>query len=278
MKSILPVGLIGLLIASFFAAVMSSAATNATTSSAMIIDYFYRRILNPHRSLKHYLFSARLWAVLAIVIAAVSSEHVQSIKQFVKLFMTLLSFLGVPILFGVAWRKSNITGTWLSLTGGIATYIAVVMITMIKKECGFVEAIEPAFEPAVILSIIVAITGMIAGSLLGKPDDELKVKRFHVIMNTAIGKEQGLVDAGIKLPSLIDAGIVEEGEEELNTQRINDLYEQQSDEKFFGRNSFCELRKQKDFPGYYKGLIRISIGCVLLVVLTWLVPRLLFVW
>ncbi len=278
MKQILPVGFIGLLIASFFAAVMSSAATNATTSSAMIIDYFYRRILNPGKKFSHYLKIARIWAVSAIVIAALSTSYVTSIKQYVKLFMTLLSFLGVPILFGVWWKKSNVLGTWFSLVGGMSTYVLTIVYTMLTNNMGFVDAIEPSFEYAVIYSIIVAIAGMLLGRAIGKPHDKTKLKRFYVIMNTAIGKEEQLVDAGIKLPALVDAGMVDDKEEQINEEKLTQLYDQQSEEKFFGKNSPFEFRKQKDFPGYYKGLIRITIGCVLLVVLTWLIPRIVFIW
>ena len=62
MKRVLPVGIgvVGLMIASFFSAAMSSADTYATTSSAMIVDYTYRKVLRPGRSLRHYLTAARI--------------------------------------------------------------------------------------------------------------------------------------------------------------------------------------------------------------------------
>ncbi len=108
---------------------------------------------------------------------------------------------------------------WLSLTGGIATYIAVVVVVMNRQHAGFFDAIKPAFVPAVFLSTGASLLGMIAGCLLGKVDNIVKIKRFYVIMNTPVGAEQRLVDAGICLPAMIDAGLVPEGSEKLKIRK-----------------------------------------------------------
>ncbi len=278
MGEVLPIGVLGLLIASFFAAAMSSADTFATTSSAMIADYLYRRMIRPGRTLRHYLLTARIWAVITILLAALSTYRIDSIKEYVKLAMTLLSFLGVPIYFGVFWRRSNRTGMWLSLTGGIATYITVVAMVMSRQQVGFFDAIKPAFVPAVFLSTGASLLGMIAGCLAGPPDDLLKVKRFYVIMNTPVGHEHRLVEAGIRLPAMIDAGLVPEGQEVLNVHVLNELYEADCRDKIFGVESSIELRREPGFEWYFPGLARITIACLGLVAATWLITRILFVW
>jgi Na+/proline symporter len=278
MGEILPVGVLGLLIASFFAAAMSSSDTVATTSSAMAVDYLYRRFIRPGRTLRHYLLLARVWALLSVVIAAFSTFYVASIQDYVKLVMTLICFLGVPIYFGVYWRRANRLGMWLSLLGGIMTYLAVVVAVMSRGSLGFVEAIEPSFEPAVFLASGVAVLGMLAGSRLGRETDPLKLKRFHVIISTPVGQEQRLVDAGIRLPAMIDAGLVPDGPEQLRPSVIERLYEEDSANKVFGRSSSIELRREPGLPWYFPGFFRITAACIALVVSTWLVTRLLFIW
>jgi len=278
MGDILPVGVLGLLIASFFAAAMSSADTFATTSSAMVVDYLYRRIVRPARNLDHYLLAARLWAVVSILIAAVSAQYIGSIKDYVKLVMTLLCFLGVPIYFGVVWRRANRLGMWMSITGGIVTYVAVVAIVMGNEHIGFVDAIKPAFEPAVFLSTAASLLGMVVGCTVGKPEDPIKVKRFHVILNTPVGDEQRLVDAGIRLPAMVDAGLVEDGPEQIKPDVVEKLYEEDSKDKVFGVASTIELRRERDLPWYFPGFVRITAACFLLVFVTWLATKILFVW
>ncbi|MBN1910521.1 MAG: sodium:solute symporter family protein [Pirellulales bacterium] len=278
MGKILPVGVLGLLIASFFAAAMSSAATFATTSSAMVIDYLYRRVLRRDKDTAHYLRAARLWVLVTVLLAALSTHCIDSIQDYVKLALTLLSFLGIPIYFGVAWRRANCTGMWMSLVGGIATYLTVVGLVMATQSCGFVAAIKPAFVPAVFCSTSAALVGMILGSLLGRGDDPLKLKRFHVIMHTPVGKEQRLVEAGIRLPSMIDAGLVPAGPEQIDVEAVERLYEQDSRDKIFGAASGIELCREPDLPWYFPGFIKIVFACVALVVGTWLLTRILFVW
>lgn len=278
MKQILPAGVLGLLIASFFAAAMSSADTFATTSSAMFVDFLYRRVLAPKKSLKHYLTSARVWSFASILIAALSTSYITTIGEYIKLAFNLLCFLGIPIYFAVVWRKSNRLGMWLSFLFGIISYVVVIIGVMMENNTGFVAAIKPAFEPAVFWSTGLALVGMVFGSLIGKKEDDDKVIRFHVILNTPVGQEQRLVDAGIRLPSLVDAGLVPEGPENANIEKIRELYQQDSKDKFFGPGSSIELRHERTLPWYWPGFFRITGACAALIILTWLVTRILFVW
>jgi hypothetical protein len=119
---------------------------------------------------------------------------------------------------------------------------------------------------------------MIIGIFIGKRDNDIKVKRFHVVMNTPVGAEARLVEAGIKLPSLIDAGLVDDSPEQLDTQKIEQFYEQDCQDKFFGPQSNIELRREKGFEWYYPGFVKITLSCFTLVFLTWLITKLLFVW
>ena len=278
MKMILPPVVLGLLIASFFAAAMSSADTYATTSSAMFVDFLYRRMIAPGRSLRHYLTSARVWAVFSIVLAALSTLWVSNISQYIKLTFNLLCFLGIPIYFGVWWKPANRTGMWASFILGIGSYVAVIVYTMIQNDTGFVAAIQPAFEPAIFLSTGLALVGMVVGSLLGRPEDEINLKRFHVILNTPIGQEQRLIDAGIVLPQLIDLGLVPEGPEWINVAKIEEFYARDCQDKVFGPDSSCELRREPTLPWYFPGFIRITAACFLLIIGTWLITKILFVW
>ena len=161
---------------------------------------------------------------------------------------------------------------------GVLSYVAVVLYVMHTRRLeDFTLAIKPAFEPAVFLSTTLAFIGMIAGSLLGRPEDRNSVRRFHVILNTPIGQEQRLVRAGVKLPTLIDAGLVDEREEErLNLDELDTLYRRDAREKWFGPDSQIELKREPSLPWYLPGFCRSIFACAALVLLTWLLPKLIF--
>ncbi|WP_425396340.1 sodium:solute symporter family protein [Aeoliella sp.] len=277
MKEVLPVGfgVVGLMIASFFAAAMSSADTYAATSSAMYVDYFFRRVACPGLPLGRYLTIARVWAAASIVVAALSTIFISSIEGYVKLSLSLLSFLGIPIYFGVVWRKASEKATWLSFLLAISVY-ATLHFMPVGEDQWFADD-DTRFIAKVFIPTALAVVGMWIGSLVWPETDERKLRRFFVIMNTPIGQEQRLVDAGINLPALVDAGLAEPGAEHINQQVLDELYEADAQQKMFGPESVIEVRRER-LPWYARGFVAVTAGCVLLVVLTWLATRLLFVW
>jgi Na+/proline symporter len=275
MKSVLPAGAIGLMIASFFAAAMSSAATYATTSSAMLTDYFYRRFLRPGQSQAHYLLAARIWCVVSILIAATSTLSIERIKDYVELCLSMLCFLGIPIYVGVVWRKANQTGMWLSLILGIGSFVGVLCLPV--GEGKFFANSDDAFAYQVFIPTLLSIVGMFVGCIFGPEQRAEQLHRFYVIMNTPIGQEQRLIDAGIHLPTLVDAGLVPDGPETVRPAELARLYRADAEQKIFGPESAIELRRER-LPWYLPGFIRVTASCVLLIVLTWLVPRIFFVW
>lgn len=275
MKSVLPIGAMGLMIASFFAAAMSSAATYSTTSSAMLIDYFCRKLVVPNLPRERYLSLARWWAVLSILFAAATTARLTQIEDYIKLSLALLCFLGIPIYFGIVWRRANQTGMWLSLALGIGAFL-VIQFMPTGNERFFADR-DATFVASVFVSTGLSLLGMIIGTLFGPADDPTKLNRFYVIMNTPIGDEQRLVEAGIQLPALIDAGLVNDGEERLQIDVLNRLYEMDAQQKLFGASSSIEIRRER-LSWYLPGFIRVTVSCVLLIVVTWLVTRLLFVW
>ena len=278
MKSVLPVGVgvVGLLIASFFAAAMSSADTYATTSSAMVVDYLYRKTLRTDRTLTHYLSAARWCALLSIFVAALSTLCLEQIKDYVLLCLSLLSFLGVPIYFGVVWRRANTAGMWVSLGLGITSYL--VILFLLTGEGRLYPDRHASFAVSVYVPTALSLIGMCVGSLVGKQQPKLQLDRFYTIMNTPIGREQRLVEAGIKLPALIDAEITVAGEETINPAVLDTLVQADAGAKLFGPGSTIELRREPELDWYVRGFVAVTLSCVGLIVLTWLTTRVLFVW
>ena len=97
-------------------------------------------------------------------------------------------------------------------------------------------------------------------------------------MNTPVGEENRLVQAGISLPALVDAGMMKDEKESLNHEMIHQYYAEDSKDKIFGADSQIEIRKEPTLPWYYPGFFRVIAACVALVAGTWLVGRILFIW
>lgn len=79
-------------------------------------------------------------------------------------------------------------------------------------------------------------------------------------MNTPIGREQRLVDAGIRLPSVVDAQLVDRGPERLETAVLEDLSREDAASKIFGPASTIELRREPALGWYAPGFLAVTGG------------------
>lgn len=279
MKQVLPVGvgIVGLMIATFFAAAMSSIDTFAAVSSAMSIDYIYRKTLRPGKSMSHYLTAARLWSVAAVVIAAIATSYIGSVLDFLKLYLKLLAVLGIPIYFAVVWRRANRLGMWMCVLTGMSAFLVIELLLSGEGRM-FPRENNASFIAGAIIPSVLGFIMMWLGSIFGAREDECRLDRFYAIMKTPIGQEQRLVDAGVRLPLMIDDGLVENEPESLDAGKLRELRQQDGETKLFGPESDLELYRLSWSHWYVRGFLLISAGCVGLVVVTWLVLRMVFVW
>ena len=134
--SVLPIGLVGLLIAAIFAAAMSSAAAElAALSTATIID-FYRRHLKSEASERHYLSVSKLatafWGIFATVFAVYAANLgslIEVVNQVGSYFYG--SLLGVFVL-AVGVRRTTADGAFWGVFAGVASVALVESTTSIS--------------------------------------------------------------------------------------------------------------------------------------------------
>lgn len=164
---------------------------------------------------------------------------------------------------------------WLSLVLGISSFLVIHNMPTGPGH-SFVDS-DTSFSMGVFISTGLSLAGMLLGSWLGPQEEEAKVDRFHVIMNTPIGDERRLIEAGIILPAMVDAGMVAEGPERIRSDVLSRLYQRDAQQKVFGPRSTVEIRREK-LSWYLPGFILNVAACILLVVLTWLLTRICFIW
>jgi Na+/proline symporter len=133
--TVLPVGLVGLVIAAIFAAAMSSiSAELAALSTATIID-FYRRYVRAEASDAHFLRVSKVatgfWGLFACIVAIYAAELgslIEVVNRFGSLFYG--SILGVFVL-AIAFKRATGHGAFVGLIGGMATVGLVATFTPI---------------------------------------------------------------------------------------------------------------------------------------------------
>ncbi len=127
MTRYLPVGLLGLVIASLCAAFMSTIDTHVNLAASFFVNDLYRRFLVPDAGARHYVLIARLSSVAVMGLAALAAYSAESISD---LFTFLLAFLGgvgpVYVMRWLWWRVDAVTEMVAMLTSGAATILITV--------------------------------------------------------------------------------------------------------------------------------------------------------
>ena len=264
MKELLPPGLLGLLIASFFSALMSTADTMATAGSALIADHLFRKRLLPRRPANVYLRVARISAFATVFAAYLITYYFSTIVQFLEAVYSFVSFLSVPLYCGIIWRRANRQGMWVGFVVGVTLFAM----------CHWWGA---SFETIVFLPTIASAVALVLVSRLTQPESDVLLNRFYSILNTPVGQDARLRKVGVRLPATSEGHIGSPAtpDETLDVPALNDLYHSYARHKVFGRDSSIEILKEPGLDWYYRGVVWVLVTCLFLLGAAWLGGRIM---
>ena len=248
MKSLLPAGVLGLLVASFAAALMSSVDTFATTTSGLVVDYLYRKRLFPNRLPRFYITHARIWGFIAVFLGYVTTRFLENIVQYIELGWSLISFISVPLYFGLVWRRANRQALWAGVTTGALLFL-------------FLKVwLQASFEYTVFIPTLSCALVTWLVSLRTPPEDETLLNRFYAILSTPVGQDEKLLEAGIQLPAM--AGTDAARPPAPDPEKIGELYRFYARDKIYGSSSTIELRWEPELQWFYRGFVSITLWCL----------------
>ena len=176
-STLLPVGLRGLFLAAFVAALMSSVDSYLNAAATIVTSDFYKRLVRRDASEERMLKMGRivtgvllLWAVgFAFYISKIEGSGIYTI------FQTLMSFFQGPalavILAGFFWKRANGTGAVVGFASGVVCAVSLFAIHNWHEALGW----KPLFqvqEPFLYFSVwafVVAVIGIAVGSCFGAP-------------------------------------------------------------------------------------------------------------
>ena len=94
MREVLPVGVLGLVVASLLAAFMSTVDTHVNWGASYLVQDIYRRFLRPHEKQSHYVLISRICVVGIAILAGLLALQIQSIATVWRFLLTLGAGLG----------------------------------------------------------------------------------------------------------------------------------------------------------------------------------------
>lgn len=148
-SKLLPVGLMGILFSSMFAATMSSLNSEYNIMSGVITCDIYQKLFRPKAGDAELLRVARICtALLGLVMigGAILIRNIGGAFEANKLFSGILAIpLGIPLICGILFRKPNSHNALLTIVVGVVCGVVVNLIPGISWEAGTLLEIVVAF-------------------------------------------------------------------------------------------------------------------------------------
>lgn len=179
MTRYLPVGLLGLVIASLLAAFMSTIDTHVNLSSAFFVNDVYRRFIHKDASDKHYVRVARITSFVVLIVACLMALSMESIGTLFLFFLAFLSGVGpVYVLRWLWWRIRAVTEIAAMVTS--ATTSLVITLAPIEWSLGPLSS-GGALTAAgrLIVVVVVSLTAALLATLIAPKADPASLVGFY---------------------------------------------------------------------------------------------------
>jgi len=122
-KNLLPPGLLGLVVAAFFAALMSTVASSMHSAATIWSKDIFEKFIKKNASDRYYLNAGRIFTGILFLLAVVSAPLSAQFPGIYVYVQTLNSFFQGPVfavlLLGMFWKRTTPWGAFYGLIGGI---------------------------------------------------------------------------------------------------------------------------------------------------------------
>nr|WP_280842352.1 sodium/solute symporter [Rhodohalobacter sp. SW132] len=121
MYDLIPVGVLGIILTGFVAALMSSIDSALTASSSIATMDLYRKF-RPGATQKNLVNTGKIFILISVILASFWAPYIDRFPTLWEYLQAVLSYLSPPIaacfLFGLFWNRATSDGAFYSLLGG----------------------------------------------------------------------------------------------------------------------------------------------------------------
>lgn len=178
---LLPVGIMGIMFSSMFAATMSSLNAEYNIMAGVLTNDVYSRMINPNAGARKLLSVARISTLLVgviMIVGAIGIRNFGGAFEANKLFTGILAIpVGIPLVLGIVSRKPNKKSAICTILVGIIAGIILNMIPQIS------------WEIATLVEIIICIAIYYSPILMKKRIYSEQENAFFTIVKVPIREE-----------------------------------------------------------------------------------------
>jgi solute:Na+ symporter, SSS family len=132
-RDLMPVGLLGLLLAAFFAAYMSTMSTQAVWGVSYIVNDLFRPFIKPGGSEKYYVKVSRLTTFLLMLFSLIVTTQFDMISDAWRFILACSGGIGLVLLLRWFWWRIN---AWSEIAAMIAPY-AIYPILVLRYDLSY---------------------------------------------------------------------------------------------------------------------------------------------
>ncbi len=166
-RDLLPSGLLGLLMAAFFAAYMSTIASQTNWGTSYIINDLYKPFIKPGASEKYYVKVSRVTTFLLIIFSLIITTQFDRISDAWRFILACSGGIGLVLLLRWFWWRIN---AWTEIAAMIAPYAIYPILAFHFKL---------AFEPTLIIIVVWSTLVWMVVTYFTRPTNSNTLKAFY---------------------------------------------------------------------------------------------------
>lgn len=170
LKDLIPVGLVGVLLAGLLAAFMSTYAATINAAPAYVVNDIYKKFINPNAHPKKYVHMSIAVSIFFVILGFVFGIMAQSVNQITLWIVNGLwgGYTAANVLKWYWWRMNGYGYFWGMVIGIAAALIMPVLFPSLPALNAF---------PYV---LAISVLGSVLGSYLTEPEPDNVLMKFYV--------------------------------------------------------------------------------------------------
>ena len=173
MMTLLPSGLLGLLLASLAAAFMSTIASHLNWGSSYVVNDFYKRFLNPEATDGQMVRLGRITTVVLMILSAGLALLLSNALQAFNILLQVGAGTGLIFILRWFWYRINV---YSEITAMIVSFIVALYLQIIHPRLGF-EVIPAEFQ--LIIGVTITTIIWVSVTLLTPTEDKKTLEEFY---------------------------------------------------------------------------------------------------
>jgi Na+/proline symporter len=186
-RNLLPIGLVGLMIAAMMAAVMSTCDAFMVHAAALFTRNLYLPYIKPKASDKSLLRMGRIASLFIVAGGVFFAFAFPSVVQGLIEVWKVTAYLGIAFWLGVMWKRAN-------RYGALASAVAMAAVSLYVQ-----NYLHLPVQYQIAAYLPVGLVVMIVVSRISKAEPVEQLRKFYTLLSTPVGAEQQLRDANVDI-------------------------------------------------------------------------------